>query len=647
MNIQEELNFNEFQFPSFEEWKQEAIKSLNGDDYEKRLFTNTIENIILKPIYNLNDLENNILYNFQYPGIAPYNRGNNPLGYKANPWYIAQAIPYPDIKQFNTALRNDLVNGQNAINIKVRGNSNHHRQIKYGIELNNIDDFTNAFENIDLSNYPIYFSSEDFFYDLSKLFLEYLKFSNIDLAKVYGNLGADIYGKLLSSGNLQFPIQKYYGQIAEIIKQYRDLSSDFGVININGALFHNSGANAIQEIAYSFTTALEYLQNLQSFNLNIDEIAQTMRFSFGVGSNFFMEIAKLRAARIIWTKIIREFGGNEQSQKMFIHSQTSLRNKTKFNPWSNIIRNTTECLSAILGNSNSIEVGFFDFAYGYPSELSRRLARNTQLIFLYESHLIDTIDPVAGSYYLENLTNELCLLVWKEIQKIEASGGFMENIKNGNIQAEIKQTAANQIKDYHTRKLGIIGTNKYPLLNEKTPEDYMEFEYNEENQSEQNNELNIEQLKALRFAEDFEKLRDNANAYKEKNGAYPSITLFNFGELSEYKSRNDFATEYLSIAGFEVKSSPGFQTSSDAMKYLLDTPCNIIVICSTDENYKKFVPEFAQMVKKFKPLTYIILAGYPKEQIELYKQFGVDDFIYRNSDLYETLLRIQSINQII
>lgn len=647
MNIQEELNFDEFPIPSYEQWKDEAIKSLKGGDFEKKLFTKTIEDILLKPIYNLNDLENNILYNFQYPGIAPYNRGNNPLGYKANPWYIAQAIPYPDIKQFNTALRNDLVNGQNAINIKVGSNSNHHRQIKYGIELNNIDDFANAFENIDLAKYPIYFSSEDFFYDLSKLFLEYLKFSNIDLAKVYGNLGADIYGKLLSSGNLQFPIQKYYGQIAEIIKQYRGLSSDFGVININGALFHNSGANAIQEIAYSFTTALEYLQNLQSFNLNIDEIAQTMRFSFGVGSNFFMEIAKLRAARIIWTKIIREFGGNEQSQKMFIHSQTSFRNKTKFNPWSNIIRNTTECLSAILGNSNSIEVGYFDFAYGYPSELSRRLARNTQLIFLYESHLIDTIDPVAGSYYLENLTNELCLLVWKEIQKIETSGGFMENIKNGNIQAEIKQTADNQIKDYHTRKLGIIGTNKYPLLNEKTPEDYMEFEYNEENQSEQNNELNFEQLKALRFAEDFEKLRDNANTYKEKNGAYPSITLFNFGELSEYKPRNDFATEYLSIAGFEVKSSPGFQTSSDAMKYLLDTQCNIIVICSTDENYKKFVPEFAQMVKKFKPLTYIILAGYPKEQIELYKQFGVDDFIYLNSDVYETLMRIQKINQII
>lgn len=647
MNIQEELNFDEFPIPSYEQWKDEAIKSLKGGDFEKKLVTKTIEDILLKPIYNLNDLENNILYNFQYPGIAPYNRGNNPLGYKANPWYIAQAIPYPDIKQFNTALRNDLVNGQNAINIKVRGNSNHHRQIKYGIELNNIDDFTNAFENIDLLKYPLYFSSENFFYDLSKLFLEYLKFSNIDLAKVYGNLGADIYGKLLSSGNLQFPIQKYYGQIAEIIKQYRDLSSDFGVININGTLFHNSGANAIQEIAYSFTTALEYLQNLQSFNLNIDEIAQTMRFSFGVGSNFFMEIAKLRAARIIWTKIIREFGGNEQSQKMFIHSQTSLRNKTKFNPWSNIIRNTTECLSAILGNSNSIEVGFFDFAYGYPSELSRRLARNTQLIYLNESHLIDTIDPVAGSHYLENLTNELCLLVWKEIQKIEASGGFMENIKNGNIQAEIKQTADNQIKDYHTRKLGIIGTNKYPLLNEKTPEDYMEFEYNEENQSEQNNELNIEQLKALRFAEDFEKLRDNSNAYKEKNGAYPSITLFNFGELSEYKPRNDFAGEYLAIGGFEIKSTPTFSTSSDAMKYLLENPSNIITICSSDEKYVKIVPEFAQMVKKFKPLTYIILAGYPKEQIELYKQFGVDDFIYLNSDVYETLLRIQKINQII
>jgi methylmalonyl-CoA mutase len=644
MNMQEELKFDEFPITSYEQWKDEAIKSLKGGDFEKKLFTKTIEDIILKPIYNENDLKNNPLYNFQYPGIAPYNRGENPLGYKANPWLIAQAIPYPDIKQFNTALQNDLANGQNAINIKVRGISNHHRQIKYGIELNNIDDFANAFENIDLTKYPIYFSTDDFFYDFSKLFQDFLKKSKIDISKLEGNLGADIFGKLLSTGNLALSLNNYYKQIAELINQYDN--SNFGVININGGIFLNAGANTVQELAYSFTEAIEYIKTLQLLDLDVDKIAPKIRFSFGIGSNFFMEIAKLRAARIIWTKIIREFGGNEQSQKMFIHSQTSLRNKTKFNPWSNIMRNSTECLAAILGNSNSIEVGYFDFAYGYPSELSRRLARNTQLIYLNESHLLDTIDPAAGSYYLEELTNEICIKTWQKIQEIEANGGFFENIKSGNIQTEIQQTSDIQIKDYHTRKLVLVGTNKYPLLNEKIPEGYMEFESNEEAPSEQNNELNIEQLRVLRFAEDFEKLRDNANAYKEKNGAYPSITLFNFGELSEYKPRNDFAGEYLAIGGFEIKSTPAFSTPSDAMKYLLENPSNIITICSSDEKYVKIVPEFAQLVKKFKPLTYIILAGYPKEQIDLYKQFGVDDFIYLNSDVYETLLRIQNINLI-
>ena len=642
--MQEELKFDEFPITSYEQWKDEAIKSLKGGDFEKKLFTKTIEDIILKPIYNENDLKNNPLYNFQYPGIAPYNRGENPLGYKANPWLIAQAIPYPDIKQFNTALQNDLANGQNAINIKVRGISNHHRQIKYGIELNNIDDFANAFENIDLSKYPIYFSTDEIFYDFSKLFQDFLKKSKFDISKFEGNLGADIFGKLLSTGNLALSLNNYYKQIEELINQYDN--SNFGVININGSIFHNAGANTVQELAYSFTEAIEYIKTLQLLDLDVDKIAPKIRFSFGIGSNFFMEIAKLRAARIIWTKIIREFGGNEQSQKMFIHSQTSLRNKTKFNPWSNIMRNSTECLAAILGNSNSIEVGYFDSAYGYPSELSRRLARNTQLIYLNESHLLDTIDPAAGSYYLEELTNEICIKTWQKIQEIEANGGFFENIKSGNIQTEIQQTADNQIKDYHKRKLVLVGTNKYPLLNEKIPEGYMEFESNEEAPSEQNNELNIEQLRVLRFAEDFEKLRDNANAYKEKNGAYPSITLFNFGELSEYKPRNDFAGEYLAIGGFEIKSTPAFSTPSDAMKYLLENPSNIITICSSDEKYVKIVPEFAQLVKKFKPLTYIILAGYPKEQIDLYKQFGVDDFIYLNSDVYETLLRIQNINLI-
>ncbi|HRT67353.1 MAG TPA: methylmalonyl-CoA mutase family protein, partial [Bacteroidota bacterium] len=299
-----------------------------------------------------------------------------------------------------------------------------------------------------------------------------------------------------------------------------------------------------------------------------------------------------------------------------------------------------------LGNSNSIEVGFFDFAYGYPSELSRRLARNTQLIYLNESHLLDTIDPAGGSYYLEELTYEIWIRTWQKIQEIETKGGFFENIKNGNIQNEIKQTADNQIKDYHTRKLVLVGTNKYPLLNEKILEDYIKFEYNEVKQSEQNHKINIEQLRDVRFAKDFEKLRENANTYKGKNGAFPYLTLFNFGELSEYKPRNDFSTEYLQIGGFDIISTPAFSSSADAMKYLLENPSNIITICSSDDKYINIVPEFAQMVKKFKPLTYIILAGYPKEQIDLYKQLGVDDFIYLNSDVYETLLRIQKINLI-
>ncbi len=644
MNIQEELNFDEFPIPSYEQWKDEAIKSLKGGDFEKKLFTKTIEDIIIKPIYNLNDIRDNPLYNFQYPGITPYNRGDNPMGYKASSWLIAQAIPYPDLKQFNSALQNDLANGQNAINIKIRGRNNQERQIKYGLELNNVDDFANAFNNIDLSKYPIFFSTDDFFYDFSKLLGDYLKKSNIDFAQLQGNIGADIFSKLLSTGNLTLPLDKYYEQIAELINQFND--SKFGVINVNGALFHNAGANAIEELACAFTEAIEYINALQLFDLDIDKIAPKMRFSLGIGSNFFMEIAKLRAARIIWTKIIREYGGNEQSQKMFIHSQTSLRNKTKFNPWSNIMRNSTECLAAILGNSNSIEVGFFDFAYGYPSELSRRLARNTQLIYLNESHLLDTIDPAGGSYYLEELTYEICIRTWQKIQEIETKGGFFENIKNGNIQNEIKQTADNQIKDYHTRKLVLVGTNKYPLLNEKILEDYIKFEYNEVKQSEQNNKINIEQLRDVRFAKDFEKLRENANTYKGKNGAFPYLTLFNFGELSEYKPRNDFSTEYLQIGGFDIISTPAFSSSADAMKYLLENPSNIITICSSDDKYINIVPEFAQMVKKFKPLTYIILAGYPKEQIDLYKQLGVDDFIYLNSDVYETLLRIQKINLI-
>ncbi|MEN6511562.1 MAG: methylmalonyl-CoA mutase family protein [Chloroherpetonaceae bacterium] len=649
MNIQEELNFDEFPIPSFEDWKNEAIKSLKGDDFEKRLFTKTLDDILLKPIYNLSDLQNNPLYNFQYPGIAPFNRGDNPLGYKNDKWLIAQSIPYPDINQFNTALRNDLENGQNAINIFVAGDKYRPisgKHIRKGLELYTLEDFKQAFDNIEFKNYPLYFSTNDFFYEFSRNFLDFLKYTRIDLKDIKGNLGADVYSQLLLTGNLQYPIEKYYERLAEIFNNYADLSTNYGIININGSLFHNSGANAIQELAYSFTSAIEYLKSLQSLGVEIDNIASRMKFSLGISSNFFTEIAKLRATRILWTMIIRQFDGNNDSQRIFIHSQMSFRNKTKYNPWSNIIRNSTECLAAILGNSNSIDVGFFDFAYGYPSELARRIARNTQLIFQNESHLIDTIDPAAGSYYIDDLTNEICVKTWKAIQNIESTGGFLENIKNGKIQEEIKMSAFNQIQDYHTRKLILVGTNKFPLLNERIPEESIPYEYIENTIDQENKAIEVHPLKKIRFAQDFEKLRDNALNYKEKNGIYPIATLYNFGELADYKPRADFASEYLGIGGFEIQNTPAFQEYADAMKYLLENPCNIIAICSSDENYLKIVPEFAQLVKKFKPLTYIILAGYPKEQIELYKRFGIDDFIYLKSNIYDTLLRIQNINQI-
>lgn len=650
MDLKKEISFEEFKIPNYLEWKEEAIKSLKGADFDKKLLTDTFENILLKPIYNQIDNER-ILINESTPGEFPFQRGENPAGFKQKRWEIAQVIPYNSPKEFNSALKSDLEAGQNAINVHLNRNDHFcylENNVECGLHLRTLEDFETAFDGINLENYPIYFNTGDFFFEFSELFLNYINKKGYDNSKITGNLCVDFFGEALVNGGTAYSLEKHYGNLNKVFEIFSKELPNFGIININSGLFHNSGGNAIQELAYGFSQAIEIISVLIEKGLDINLILKNIRFSFAVSSNFFMEISKLKAARIIWSVISKEFGANNDSSKMKMHCSTSIRNKTKYDPWVNLLRNSIETLAAVLGNANSIEVGNFDFAYGMPSDFSRRISRNTQLVLAHEAHLFDTIDPTAGSYYIENLTNETIEKTWKLIQEIESIGGFRACIENDFVQNSLSEITEKQVKAYSSRRSTLLGTNKYPNLNEKQPKDNQSYSLKQIKESEITNmEYSVKPIRIVRFASLFEKLRGNAEKYAQENRKSPQIILLNFGELNEWKPRNDFASDFLQVGGFELINSPIFKDAKEAIDYKPDGPhSNIFTICSSDAKYEEILPALLPAVKEQVKDAYFILAGFPDGKIDEYKALGISEFIHLKANVYDTLEKIQTANQI-
>ncbi len=645
MNINQNLDFSEFPKPTYDQWKNEAIKSLKGADFEKKLFSQTLEGILLLPIYNMLDLDN-LPYLSNHPGVSPYLRGNYASGTIARKWEIAQSIPFSNHAEFNSQLRQALANGQDAITINI----NRHEYYQFfplavncGTKFIHQDDLSAAFDGINLEDYPIYFNAGDIYSEFAPLFIDYLNSKEYDLTKIKGNIGADPFGEILINGGSKYSVDHLISSLAETISILHDSVPNYGAITLNGAFYYNAGATAVQELAFSFANLIDLITKLSQYGLQPHQIFPKIRLHFSVSSDFFMNIAKLRAARVLWAKLAEAYGLDATYQKVKIHSSTSMRDKTKLDPYVNILRNSIAGLSAILGNSESIDIGNFDFAYGHPSELSLRISRNTQLVLLHEAHLNDTIDPVSGSYYIESLTNDLINSAWKLFLDIDTSGGFWNAIQSGNIQSLIADSANIIDQSYQTRRSTLLGTNKYPILKQKLPTDNPPYQFKDIAFKELTPKITeVQSIKITRFAYQFELLRDNASKFEQITGALPQILMLNFGEVNEWKPRNDFALDFLQVAGFDCIQSPAFNSYEDAMIFFIDQSCpNSIAICSSDAKYESLLPELSFLIKKYKPMCNIILAGYPEGMIDEYKSYGIDHFVHLKANIFETLSDIQ------
>jgi len=430
---------------------------------------------------------------------------------------------------------------------------------------------------------------------------------------------------LTINGNLNESVDDAFKSVAELIKESTEMPA-FHIVNVNGRYFGNAGSSIVQELAFSLSAANEYLSKLTDKGLTIDEAAKSLRFTFSVGSNFFMEIAKLRAGRMLWATIVNEYKPeNKEVAKMIVHCETSEFNKTIYDPYVNMLRTQTESMSAALGSCHSLSVQPFDKVFRTPNEFSERIARNQQLLLKEESYFNKIVDPGAGSYYIENLTDSIARQAWKLFIEVEEKGGYLSALKSGVIQTQIKEAADKKSNALASRKEVLLGTSQYPNASEIMADVIDEAIVNRA----KNGSGEVEPIRLFRVAESFEALRLST----ERSDKRPKVFMLTYGNLAMRLARSQFAANFFGCAGYEIIDNLGFETISDGVNSALEAEADIVVLCSSDDEYSDAAPlAFEQL----KGRAQLVVAGAPSCMEEL-KSKGIEHFVHVRSNVLETL----------
>ena len=693
--------FSELPPTPYEEWRKVVDKFLKGAPFEKRLITKTYEDIDLQPMYRREDVAG-LPHLDSLPGFAPYLRGTSPLGYVTQSWDVAQELPYATPAAFNEALRADMSRGQNAVNLVldhptlsgVDADQAEAAQVgKGGLSISSVADLARALDGVDLETTPIYIQASASALTFTALLAALVNQQGKSLAKVRGAVGMDPLSQLARDGHLSRDLDGIYGVMAQLTTWAVANAPQLQTITVQGHPYHNGGASTTQELAFALATAVEYIRAMQNRGLNIDDIAPRIRFSLSVGTNFFMEIARLRAARLLWAKIVKAFGGSDESQKMSLHARTSSWNQTVYDPHVNLLRATTEAFSSAVGGCDSLHISPFDELLRTPDEFSRRIARNTHTVLREESHITRTVDPAGGSWYVENLTDSVGRKAWALFQEIEKQGGMVKALEAGAPQKQVADTAAKRAANIAKRKDIFVGSNMYPNLKETRLEpEAVDFAARQAERAAALNQyrasanagqkqaaldtlaqggnkveaaiqaalagatlgeiaqaaradakagVTITPICAYRGAQAFETLREAAEAFVARTGQRPQVFLATMGPLTQHKGRADFSTAFLAVGGIETIYPAGFETADEAADAALASGAPAVVICSTDPTYPELVPPLAQKLKQANPGLIVLLAGYPADHVEAFKAAGVDDFIHLAANCQSLLSTLQ------
>lgn len=608
-NLKEKL-FTDFPAISTEEWMAKITADLKGADFEKKLVWKTNEGFKVNPFYRSENIEG-LKTTDALPGEFPYVRGTK----KDNDWYVRQDITVVDFKAANAKALDILNKGITSLGFIIAGDDVNAENIK--TLLNDI-----CPEAVELNFSTCNRKS----LELVKILVDYLKSKDVNLSECYGSVNYDPFKPILKHGTDN---SEWAAKAAEVALAAESLPN-FRVLNVNATKFNNAGAYIYQELGFALANGNEILSKLVEKGLDATLVAKKIKFNFGIGSNYFMEVAKFRAARWLWAEIVKAYTPNAEcgcAAKIYAHAETSTYNMTTFDAHVNLLRSQTEAMSASIAGVNSLTVLPFDESFKDSDNFSERIARNQQLLLKEECHFDKITDPSAGSYYIENLTSSIAEEAWKLFLEIDENG-FYAALKEGTVQNAIKASSDARFKALATRREVLLGTNQFPNFTEVAANKIKKDNACGCGCSHKDGDLLA--LPATRLATEFENLRLST----EKSGKTPVAFMLTIGNLAMRLARSQFSCNFLACAGYKVIDNLGFETVADGIKAAREKNADIIVICSSDDEYTTLAPEAYELVKGGKEI--FVVAGAPASTDDL-KAVGIENFINVKSNVLETL----------
>ncbi|MCD6596955.1 MAG: hypothetical protein J7L04_04670 [Bacteroidales bacterium] len=599
--------FSEFAPSTKEEWRKKIASDLKGKDSEK-LTWKSPDGIEVSPIYTSEDLDN-LQYLDNQPGTAPFNRG---VKINNNNWLIHQCFKLEKLKETNHEIRTAIKAGVKEIEINTE-------------KAISIQEVEGLLTEINPEEIQICFNTGNNPVELMKILVGYFKEKDYKLANISGSIEYDPFGQALLNQNSPGKdlIKEIAGTEQLLLGEAKDLPL-YRLFNVSGNLASNAGASIPQELGIALAMGSEYFAIADDSGIPASVISAHMQMILGIGSNYFMEISKIRAARLLWSTMLNTYDKTSfNEENIYIRSVPTLWNKTKMDPYVNMLRYTTEALSAALGGANSIGSFPFNMLTKKPGSFSQRIARNTQVILKNEAYIDKIIDPAAGSYYIENMTDAIAKQAWEFFKEIEKRGGFLKSLEEKFIQEELIKTQNKRKMNIANRKEILVGTNHYPDYLEQYPQDEL------------STVANVTYWLNQRGAESFENLRKITRKNKIHR---PIAVLFPFGNTAIRTTRTIFSSNFFGCGGFLIKDLTGMSSIEEGIQQCVQAKPDVIVFCSADKDYADKLPS---IINRLKNTPILVVAGYPKDQISSLEKQGINYFIHIKSNVLETLTWIQ------
>lgn len=705
MRIEQDLETSgDFPPASYDQWRAMVEAELKGAPFEKKLVGRTFEGIDIQPLYTADHWPGSGDPS-GFPGFSPLTRGGRVIGNAISGWDIRQEHLHPDPAETNRAILDDLQHGVSSIQLRFdaagcAGLDGDAREAvglcgHDGVMISSPGDLARVLDGVRLDIAPISIDAGSAFLPAAALLATQLRTSGIEAGSFRGAFNADPLGALMRDGHLPMPLDIALEQMADLAAWTSTTFPNATAVEVGTGTYHHAGATSTQDLAFAIGTALEYLRSMTRAGLDVDTAARQIAFGVSIGTQFFRAIAKLRALRLLWAKVVVECGGSaEAAGAARIRARTSRRVLTVFDPWVNLLRSTVCCFAGAVAGADTFTAAPLDAAIGLSDDFSRRLARNTQIILQEESHLNRVIDPAGGSWFLETLTQQLAESAWSIFQQVEERGGMVAAATSGWVAAQIDAVQSSRERDYATRKLAITGISEHADVREervrRPAPDLAQLRgeaagrlvaWRRDHRFSDlqaalaqvagdsgrqpgalttaavraaeagatlgqmqaairvglpDQAARVEPLAVHTYAAAYEELRAASEAHAERTGARPKVFLANLGTPAEFVARATYATNFFEAGGFEEVGNEGFTDKKSACDAFARSGARIAVICSTDKRYENAVELVAPGLKSAGART-VVLAGNPGPNEARYRAAGVDRFIYIRCDVLGTL----------